>query len=65
MPKNVAPRGLPTERNFVEAAKDCTVSGSDEAIEVFNRNNWVTAIPMLAKESEVRNHARNVRSKQD
>ena len=63
MPKNVAPRGLPTERNFVDAATDCTAFGSEEAIDVFNLKSWVTAIPMLAKESEVRSHARKVRSK--
>lgn len=30
--------------------------------EVLRRKSWVTAMPMLAKEREVRSHARNVRS---
>ena len=65
MPKNVAPRGLPTERSLVDAEGDCIASGSEGAIDVLRRNSWVTAIPMLAKESEVRSHARNVRSEED
>lgn len=31
--------------------------------EVLSRNSWVTAMPIEAKARDVRNHARNVRSK--
>jgi hypothetical protein len=31
-------------------------------MEVLRRNSWVIAMPMLAKEREVRSHARKVRS---
>lgn len=32
------------------------------SIDVFRRNSWVMAIPIDAKESDVRSQARNVRS---
>jgi len=35
---------------------------SDELSVVFKRNSCVTAIPIEAKDNEVRSHARNVRS---
>jgi len=58
MAMNVAPNGLPTLRKWPMAGCD----GSIEPMFVFRRKSWVTAIPMLANERDVRSHARNVRS---
>lgn len=56
MAMNVAPSGLPT-------CLRCRVPVSSSPVMlVLRRNNCVMAMPMLAKESDVRNHARNVRS---
>lgn len=62
MAKNVAPSGFPTARSFFVAAKETTASGFDEAMEVFSRKSCVTAMPMLAKDREVRSQARKVLS---
>lgn len=58
MPRNTAPRGLPRWRRV------CWLALSDglSAMEVLSRNSWVMATPMEAKASDVRSHARNVRS---
>ena len=57
MPKNAAPNGLPTRRSF--ACSDiCSLFSRD----VLRRKSCVTAMPMLAKEREVRSQARYVRS---
>lgn len=56
-PMKVAPSGLPTWRR-------CTSDGlAGVERDVLSRKSCVTAMPMLAKESEVRSQARNVRSK--
>lgn len=65
----VAPRGLPTWRRRVLESDGEGDEGLDglaeeglEAIEVLRRKSCVTAMPMLAKEREVRSQARKVRS---
>jgi len=69
-PRNVTPSGLPSCRNFsllmllTELAAD-TESDSESfsfAIDVLSLKSCVMAIPIDANESDVRNHARNVRS---
>lgn len=64
--RNVAPRGLPTwwrwaarEECWEEEGEGWEESGGER------RNSWVTAIPMEAKESEVRRYERYVRSVRD
>src|SRR5262245_31298195 len=60
MPMKVAPSGFPTCRR-----RDCGVrgrSGFDSEMVVLRRKSWVTAMPMEAKEREVRSQARKVRS---
>jgi hypothetical protein len=58
MPMNVAPRGLPRWRILA-----CGLSFWSPDKEVFRRKSCVIAMPMLAKEREVRSQARKVRSK--
>lgn len=62
MAKNVAPSGFPTARSFFVAANDTTASGLLEAMVVLRRKSWVTAMPMLAKDRDVRSQARKVLS---
>jgi hypothetical protein len=59
MAMKVAPSGLPTWRR--RACGELIV-GSEDARVVFSRKSCVIAMPMLAKESEVRSQARKVRS---
>lgn len=58
MAMKVAPSGLPTWRR----CSCCSPAWSPVAMDVLSRKSWVTAMPMLAKESEVRSQARKVRS---
>lgn len=60
MAMKVAPSGLPTWRS--RTCGELTSAGSEVAIVVFRRKSCVTAMPMLAKEREVRSQARKVRS---
>ena len=62
MAKNVAPNGLPTARSLTDASNVVVSLGFPDAIVVLRRKSWVTAMPMLAKDSDVRNQARKVRS---
>lgn len=55
--RKVAPSGFPTCRSFI-----CGVLGSLLERVVLRRKSWVTAMPMEAKEREVRSQARKVRS---
>lgn len=57
MARNVAPSGLPTWRSFIWGEE-----GASSRRVVFSLNNWVTAMPIEAKEREVRSQARKVRS---
>lgn len=59
----VAPRGLPTWRRRA-AGETCGEGEFDESgwREEFRRKSWVTAMPIEAKEREVRSQARKVRS---
>ena len=66
MPMKVAPSGFPTCRN---RAWGVSVSEEEEDefgvepdIVVLRRKSWVTAMPMEAKERDVRSQARKVRS---
>jgi hypothetical protein len=59
MAMKVAPSGLPTWRR---RACGELIAGSEDAMVVFSRKSCVIAMPMLAKESEVRSQARKVRS---
>lgn len=71
-PRNVTPSGLPSCRNFsllmllTELAADADAESEFEsfsfAIDVLSLKSCVMAIPIDANESDVRNHARNVRS---
>lgn len=55
MPKNVAPRGLPTERNRAFATGGvCSAESCFDAMVVLRRNSCVTAMPMLAKDRDLR-----------
>lgn len=59
---NVAPRGLPRWRRWsLGLSADWRWCGGLER-EVLRRKSWVIAMPMEAKEREVRSQARNVRS---
>jgi hypothetical protein len=58
MAMKVAPSGLPTCSRWLRAGS----SGSASAMLVLRRKSCVMAMPMLAKEREVRSQARNVRS---
>lgn len=64
MPRNVAPRGLPSWWRVL--APDCAdaESGEEEEDEEpeLRRNNCVIAMPMEANASDVRSQARKVRS---
>jgi hypothetical protein len=67
IPMNVAPRGFPRCRSLacawseaVEATEE--ESGLEEERLVFRRKSWVIAMPIEAKERDVRSQARNVRS---
>ena len=60
MAMKVAPRGLPTWRRWWAGV--CGVEGEEEGREEFRRKSCVTAMPMEAKEREVRSQARKVRS---
>lgn len=62
MPRKVAPSGLPTCLRL--ALGDVDPPESVSASEVLRRKSCVTAIPILANESDVRSQARNVRSTQ-
>lgn len=42
--------------------EDDVASPFDDAIVVLRRKSWVTAMPILAKDSDVRSQARKVRS---
>ena len=57
MPRNVAPNGLPMRRSFT-CSDMCSLFSRD----VLRRKSCVTAMPMLAKEREVRSQAKYVRS---
>lgn len=61
MPIKVAPRGFPSCRSLACGDAGDWKSGAFDS-EVFRRNSWVMAMPMLANESDVRSQARNVRS---
>lgn len=61
MPIKVAPRGLPSWRSLARGDEDEALFGESDS-DVLSRKSWVMAMPMLAKESEVRSQARNVRS---
>jgi hypothetical protein len=72
MAMKVAPRGLPTCLRRTWGVSEL-VEGDEElevlleggfAMEVLRRKSWVIAIPMEAKEREVRSQARNVLSTQ-
>jgi hypothetical protein len=62
----VAPRGLPTclRRAWGVSDSGVGVDAEDSECEmvVLRRKSWVTAMPIEAKEREVRSHARKVRS---
>jgi hypothetical protein len=66
IPRNVAPRGLPRWRSL--ACGEASEGRGDEGLlreednDVFRRKSCVIAMPMLAKEREVRSQARKVRS---
>ena len=53
----MAPKGLPTWRSFSWGEE-----GEVSLMVVLRRKSWVTAMPMEAKEREVRSQARKVRS---
>lgn len=62
MPRNVAPSGLPS---CLRCAAGSGAEGSSPFPvdnEVLSLNSCVTAMPMLANDSDVRSHARNVLS---
>jgi hypothetical protein len=64
-PRKVTPKGLPSCRNLslsmlLTAVAD--LESSSFAIDVLSLNSCVIAIPIDANESDVRNHARKVRS---
>jgi hypothetical protein len=64
-PKKVTPNGLPNCRNFSLSMLLTDVAEFESpsfAIDVLSLNSCVMAIPIDAKESDVRSHARNVRS---
>jgi len=67
-PRNVTPSGLPSCRNFsllmllTELAADAESESFSFAIDVLSLKSCVMAMPIDANESDVRNHARNVRS---
>jgi hypothetical protein len=69
-PMNVAPRGFPRclsdvcERAAAPygAGAWCEHAGHGDAKDVLRRKSWVMAMPMDAKDSDVRSQARNVRS---
>lgn len=65
---NVAPSGFPTWRSFACGDSDADDEGllelgEDLEIVVFRRKSCVTAMPIEAKESDVRSQARKVLSK--
>ena len=60
MAMKVAPSGLPMWRR--RACGELMSAGSEDAMVVFSRKSCVIAMPMLAKESEVRSQAKKVRS---
>jgi hypothetical protein len=66
MAMKVAPRGFPIWRRCVdweaEDGEDGDEEGGEEMVE-FKRKSWVIAMPIEAKEREVRSQARKVRSK--
>lgn len=52
--RNVAPSGLPTERSLLRAGMNvCPSESGCDAMDVLRRNNWVTAIPIEAKDNEL------------
>jgi len=61
IPIKVAPSGFPRCRNFAcgEVVED---ESGEFAIEVFSRKSCVIAMPIDAKERDVRSQARKVRS---
>jgi len=61
IPINVAPSGFPKCRNFAcgEVVED---ESGEFAIDVFSRKSCVIAMPIEAKERDVRSQARKVRS---
>jgi hypothetical protein len=64
-PRNVTPNGLPSCRSFSLSMLLTDVVDSESfsfAIDVLSLKSCVMAIPIDANESDVRNHARNVRS---
>lgn len=64
-PRKVTPNGLPSCRSFSLSMLLTAVVAFDLssfAIDVFSLKSCVTAMPIDANESDVRNHARNVRS---
>lgn len=63
IPIKVAPSGFPSCRNFAcaDAVEDEWSDGAVDS-DVLSRKSWVIAIPMEAKEREVRSQAKNVRS---
>lgn len=67
-PKNVAPKGLPSCRNFCLSMLFTAVADAEPsslpslAIDVFSLKSCVMAMPIDANESDVRSHAKNVRS---
>jgi hypothetical protein len=64
MPRNVAPRGLPMARSRDVPAlpMDGVVPELLSVMVVLSRKSCVIAMPMEAKERDVRSQARNVRS---
>lgn len=62
MPMKVAPKGLPRWRRCFWGLYDA--EGEEEGFEseVLRRKSWVIAMPIEAKEREVRSQARKVRS---
>lgn len=62
IPKNVAPKGLPSCRRRCVVADCSGVRPSRSEIVAFSRKSWVIAIPIDANARDVRSHARNVRS---
>jgi hypothetical protein len=62
MPMKVAPSGLPTWRSLVRGDSERLLGFVDLAMVVLRRKSCVMAMPMLAKEREVRSQARKVRS---
>jgi hypothetical protein len=64
-PKKVTPNGLPNCRNFSLSMLLTDVAEFESpsfAIDVLSLKSCVMAMPIDAKESDVRSHARNVRS---